>query len=471
VTASGRSSDEDHEHVWVWIQEIWEWLAEQKGTEGGSDPDGSLWIDKDGQWLYSLDGGQTWLEQTANDGPTSKGGSGAANGDPAATDPMPEEPDDLGSGSIEDIIWQAVLGILGNLGKTIDMATGRVVAPGTVNNGTNNPDGSPWITFGPAATPDGAPDRTPVGSGGTVPPTNEAPKEPVLANLMKTQEPDGTIPEPGSTVPDGGTFHGPGGQVPVPNGGYVPPSILTTLFADWRVKGLSLVALDDPSGVIYSHPDGAQYRMDAVGYATTPLARQVGSVTAGTGDNDGDYEETTGGKVIAPSERVNFDSAEGDGFAAETPGDGLGLYLANGSTTSIVTDAEVMPSGAKGYTKGSAQLAVVFRGDDAGDGAGNFRVRVYSTWRPGGGAAETEVEATNSPVTVANPGNGGQTVTKEFRVEEPVDTTPGVGTTLSVRVERVGGDAADTATDRLCVLDVSADVPMQAGTVGSRGYA
>ena len=80
------------------------------------------------------------------------------------------------------------------------------------------------------------------------------------------------------------------------------------------------------------------------------------------------------------------------------------------------------------------------------------------------------METSSSPTTVANPGNGGQTVVLERKIVAPVDATPGAGTMLSVRVERVGGDGADTATDRLCLLAAAVDVPVQAATVGAEDY-
>lgn len=472
VTAPQRSVKEDITNIDILVQMLWEWMGKQKATQTTIDDNGIPWIQKDGHWYYTEDGGATWKEQFANDGPTNvPGGSGKGGGDIPADDPMPSEPDDLGEGGIEGIIWQAVLGILGNLGKTIDMATGRVIAPGTINNGTNNPDSSPWVTFGPATVPEGPPTRTPVGGGGTVPPTNEPPKAPVLGNLMKTEEPDGTIPEPGTALPDGGTYHGPGGGLTLPHGGNAPVSMLSHVQADFRMKGMSVVTMQDKGGAVWETPDGNLWRAEALPYEDGTYMRQVTAAAggAGTGENDGDYDRPVAELVLAPSEHVEFTHAEGDGFTASTPTDGLGLYLEDGSTTSIVTDPIVLPSGAHGYDSGSVKLQVAIRGDTAGDGAGNFRFNVYGTWRPGGGAAETEVQAGSAQV-VANPGTGGQTAVVEVTMPKPTDATPGAGTQLAVRVERTGAHASDTATDRMCVLSVGADVPVQAPSVPTSGY-
>lgn len=364
---------------------------------------------------------------------------------------------------VADVAQNTLDGVLNNLGKTVDPVTGDVLDPGSVVG----PNGGLWYDpDDPAGSP------TPLAPGAVVPPTNEPPKGPTLGNLMKTEKPDGTIPEPGTALPDGGTHYGPGGSLPLPNGGHVPPSALSHVQADFRMKGMSVVTMQDEGGAVFETPDGNLWRAEALGYETGTYMRQVTAASggAGTGENDGDYDRPVSELVLAPSEHVEFTHAEGDGFTADTPTDGLGLYLANGSTTSIVTDPIVLPSGAHGYDSGSVKVQVAVRGDTAGDGAGNFRFNVYGTWRPGGGAAETEVQAGSAQV-VANPGTAGQTAVVEVTMPKPVDGTPGAGTQLEVRVERTGGHASDTATDRMCVLSVGADVPVQAPSVPTSGYA
>jgi hypothetical protein len=475
VTAPQRSVKEDLTEINITVEllllildEVWEWIAAQKGLEIELDDAGNIWVrNPDGSWVYSTDGGDTWKGDSDGDGPA--GGPDEA-GDAPADDPMPTHPDDLGPLGIEGVIWAAIQGILGNLGKTIDLVTGQVVAPGTVNNGATNPGGHPWVTFGPDdGDADTDPERTPVPDGGTVPPTTETPKTPVLKNMIKTQKKDGSIAPPGGAAP-GGTLHGPTGTVQLPDpGGFAPGSALSLLIADFRTKGLRVHDIADAGGPVFAHPQGTLFRVDPVDYDAEPTMKQVSAVGAGTGENEGDYESPATPWELAPAVHVPFTKAEGDGFDAETPADGLGLYLDDGSTTSIITDPVVLPASESGYDSGSARVAVVFRGDAAGDGAGNYRVQLYATWRPAGGAEESEV-ALGSAFTVANPGNSGQTVAVSKAVPKPSDGTPGNGTMLSIRVERIGGDAADTATDRLNVLDAALDVPVQAATIPSDGY-
>lgn len=470
VTRDRRTVVEDFESVIKVLKGIGNVIEAQKGGEfvvpATNSTDPLKYVRDDGRLFYLTEDG--W--QDAGPDLTIGGGDDG----PAAGGAPWDEPDDLGEGSIEGVLWAAIQGILANLGKTIDMATGKVIAPGTVNNGTNNPDGNPWITFSPDdGDADKDPERTPVAGGDPAPPTTEPPKIPLLGNLLKTEaDSDGTILDPGTTIPSGGgKFRMPPDWTTpptLPAAGTAPGSALSLLLSDFRIKGLSLSDAG-PVGVVFSTPDGSLWVAKHAAYATGPVLKQVEAVAAGTGVNGGDYGYPGTSSECAPAVHVEADGARGVSHVAETPADGEGVYLQNAVTSSVATEEMHLPSGAHGYDSGAAKVQVTLTGDTAGDGAGNFRVHLYATWRPAGGAQETEVSL-GADQTVANPGNAGQTVVVEKSVPKPTDATPGSGTTLSIRVERVGGDAADTATDRMAVLAVAVDAPVQSPTMTSEGY-
>jgi hypothetical protein len=455
VTRSGRSATEDFESVLKVLKSIGETIEAQKGgTFEPHDPD------SDDPLTYTRDDGQKFYVNPDGTWRSAGDDNVVGNGDDEDVDSPWDTPDDFATDSLEGMLWAALKGILGNLGKTLDKDTFEVVPPGSVAG-----PGDDWVTYGPGGS------ETPVPNGGTVPPTHEPPHGPVMENLLKSQEPDGTVPQPGGSMPDGGKFHGPGGALPVPPGGFAPGTALSLSFADFELKGFSVGVVSDPGGLVFSHPDGRVYRVTPDPYISGPKMEQVVAASggAGTGDNDGDYETPATPYQAAPTERVDVADVEGDGFDPETPDDGHGVYLREALDSSAILGPIALPASEKGYTAGSALLSVVFRGDDDGDGMGNFKVNLYATWQPAGGGPESEISLGSQTITnVVDPRTP---IPVTVEVTKPTDATPGRGTNLSVRVEREGTDGADTATDRLCVLAAHVDAPVRAPTLGVKGYA
>lgn len=478
VTKEGRSAKEDIQVTLDLIIEIWDWLSEQKGMEITVDPEGRLWVNDDGQWKYS-DDGENWFDQAANDGPENKGGSGADPGDAAGDDPKPSHPDQLGSGggndggTVERTIWNAVLGILANLGKTIDLTTGQVLAPGTINNPTNNPEGHPWVTLSPDdGDPDKDPERTPVGSGDPVPPTSEPPKAPVLGNLMKTEDPNQLVAPPNLTLPDGGTFFAPGGQVSIPAGGKAPPSTLSLIEANKAAEGLAVESLADPIGAVLRMPGGELFvaKPSVSGYGDTRFREvEAASGGAGTGENDGDYEEVAVDPVT-PLPRVHLEAQELDGSGVLDGTDGYGRSLPDGGTTTGTTEPLTLPGTAEGYDgRRGIKVAVTVRAEGA-SGDGDARLQVSARYVPPGAdptaVAYTTIVAAGPVALLAD----GSTAVVEGTLDV---NNPGTsnGGYVQVRVTRDGAHASDTLPGRVNVLGVGVDAACTSIFVAAEDHA
>lgn len=479
VTKPQRSVKEDIEITLDLIIELWDWISEQKGMEITLDDNGVPWVKKNGQWLYSPDGGATWKEQAANDGPSNKGGSGTAPGDAAGDDPKPSHPDQLGSGGgnsggkIETVMWNAILAILANLGKTIDLTTGQWVAPGTVNDGTNNPEGHPWVTFSPDdGDADKDPERALVPPGGTVPPTNEPPKAPVLGNLMKTEDPNQLVAPPKITLPDGGTFYGPNGQVAIPAGGKSPPSTLSLIEANKAAEGLAVETFADPIGAVMRMPGGELFvaKPSVSGYGDTRF-REVAAAAGGpgTGENDGDYEEVVSDPVT-PCSRVHLEASELDGSGVTDGTDGYGRTLPDGSTTTGTTEPITLPATAEGYDgQKGIKVAVTVRAEGA-SGDGDARLLVAARYVPPG-ADPTAVSYTTisaaAPHALLADGSA-EVLEGTLDVNNPGSSNGGY---VQVKVTRDGAHASDTLPGGVNVLGVGVDAAVAGSFVAVEDHA
>lgn len=228
VTKEGRSVKEDLTVIEFALRWLWEQLGEEKFEDQATDDDGSFWIKKGGVW-YWMDADGQW--HIASDTPISEGGTGANDSDPPTGDPTITHPDELGEGSIEGIMWTAIQGILANLGKTIDLQTGRVIVPGTQNNTTTNPEDHDWVTFD--HDEDGEVDRTPVPRAGTPTGGGEVP-DTVIGRLQANKAAlEKTLLGHTASDPHAGPQ-----TVTAPNGGVYTP--LATGYA--RVSGPGLAA-------------------------------------------------------------------------------------------------------------------------------------------------------------------------------------------------------------------------------------
>ena len=463
ATKPGRTVKQDLTWIEIFISWFWDLFIAQKGL---TDTDDSVWMRQDGQWYWSEDGGETWHVDGDSSGPISEGGAGKDAGDEeAAQPPVPSHPDDLAPGSIEGMMWAAIQGILANLGKTLDMATGQVIPPGTVNNGANNPNGNVWEHFGHDES--GGVSRTPVDPDSPAPPTDhDDPTKPgVLHNLGKTTDAeDGGVKDPGDSAAEGDTHYPPGGDegTVLEDGDTVPASTLSMLLALMRrTVGLTVESLLDQGGPVFAGPGGSVLvRPKPTSYSTSDL--EVVEHTPGTGTNGGDYTPTSpgGGSPTGwyPVIHKQFRTFGGSGGTVAPSAYGEGVNLPAGSDTNGETEQMSIPSGPRGHVnEADMPTRIILRGD--GGGGGNARVNVLARH-----ASEGAPMGAYTPIgshTVALPDDGSTTA-----IEFDLPADPGAGGGLvQVKLERETTHADDTSPDGVNVTAIDVDVPVLAGGV------
>lgn len=248
--------------------------------------------------------------------------------------------------------------------------------------------------------------------------------------------------EPGDDVDQGGgeegIYQGADGTSHVlgDDGGddKVPASALSHIHAFASLKGLTPYDLEDPGGYVFASPDGKFWRAvhaTAGVYADGVSFQEVEAVTAGTGQNDGDYD--------IPASPVDLKT-----FVHKQFHELYGQTMANGAV--LGSERHAMPAGPAGFAGGKV----------------TYTLTGLSSSDPGAFSLESRFAAPGDTVPaysshgdgVMDPASPG--ANEVFTVTWEVDvTSSGLGGVIQLRVTRDSSGSGDVT-----IYDVAADVPV-----------
>lgn len=241
-------------------------FAKQKGITGGE-------LDDDGNFNFNGPDGQAWRITPEGDLETDDGAGGWTDGDPDDILPDgadPSDPDGAGMPGWYGQIWDVLLGLAANLGKTI-------VLDDTDTHG----GGVPTVKVGKPGSAVGE------GGGTYIPPCTEG------------DDPVGEPLGPTDTVPG------------------------TATTQDHAVKnslGLDPYDLHDPGGEVWEDQNGDLFRPEpttAGTYTDGASWERVEAVTAGTGKNGGDYDTHSTQKDFVPKQANQLEDGTNTVTAAQ----------------------------------------------------------------------------------------------------------------------------------------------------------